>query len=466
MRVGDVLAERFVIEALAGSGGMAEVYRARDRSDDRAVAIKVLHGQDQNALARFQREVKLLAALEDPRFVHYIDHGTLESDAPYLVMEWLEGEDLRRRLAREPLSIADSLNLIATLAEAMAGLHARGIVHRDLKPSNIYLVGARVDRPKILDFGIAHVGAATQMTATGMFVGTFGYMAPEQANGAVAIDARADVFSLGCLLYECIVGRPAFAGPNPMAILAKILFDDPPSLAAEVAVAPALDALLQRLLAKDPLQRPPNGQALAEALRSLEHDGGHGESLTVRAQPRLTLAEQSAAVLIFIGPKPEVDDDEDGDDSDSDDAALLAEAAAFGVRLEPILGGSAVAVVEGMPVATDLAVHAARCALALQRCAPGRHVALVMGRSDDTLELELSTAIDRGTELIRADWPAGRGQWPAGRGQVTLDETMVGLLDARFHVQDDGGVFVLYGERGLSEIRTLLGKPTPCVGRR
>src|SRR5262245_36740079 len=230
MRQGEVIAGRFELERRVGSGGMGEVFWAQDRDSGGIVAVKVLHGTHASAGARFLREAKVLAELSHPGIVRYVDHGTAASGELYLAMEWLSGEDLAERLTRAPLTVEETVTMVTRAAEALAAVHARGIVHRDLKPSNLFLVERDVAQVKLLDFGIAWLPSWTRMTQTGALVGTPAYMAPEQARSAAQLDARADVFALGCVLFECLSGRPAFTGANVMAILAKILLDEVPRL--------------------------------------------------------------------------------------------------------------------------------------------------------------------------------------------------------------------------------------------
>src|ERR1700690_4162740 len=226
MQAGYVIAERFEIEARAGAGGMATVYRARDRTTGNVVALKLL-----GALAereRFVREAEMLARLDHPNIVRYVAHGELEDGVAFLAMEWLEGENLAARLKRESLSVEDALVLCVRIGRALGHAHARGIVHRDVKPSNVMLpANGTLEDVRVLDFGIARHAVRRDLTQTGMLVGTPGYMAPEQARGSRDVDARADVFALGCLIYKSITQRAPFAGGSVVAVLAKILLEEP-----------------------------------------------------------------------------------------------------------------------------------------------------------------------------------------------------------------------------------------------
>src|ERR1700761_4999530 len=209
MRPLDLVSDRFQVVRLAGAGGMGVVYRARDRLTGNAVALKVLRpaggseGHDPDQVERFLREPRILSEVQHPAIVRYIAHGETERGEPYLAMEWLDGESLSARLGRGRLGVAESVDLVRRVAEALAVAHARGVVHRDLKPANLFLVGGEVARPKVLDFGVARrVVSSGVVTRSGALVGTPAYMAPEQARGERDVAPAADVFSLGCVLYE------------------------------------------------------------------------------------------------------------------------------------------------------------------------------------------------------------------------------------------------------------------------
>ena len=178
-----VIAERFEVEQLVGSGGMGEVFRGRDRLTGGAVAVKLLHGSSRDA-DRFKREAQLLAEVSHPRIVKYVAHGIAEGGRPYIAMEWLEGEDLSERLVRSGLTLHETLTVARRVAEGLAVLHERGIVHRDIKPSNVFLPASKFDSLKLHDLGVARLLHATHpSTRSGVMVGTPGYMAPEQARG-------------------------------------------------------------------------------------------------------------------------------------------------------------------------------------------------------------------------------------------------------------------------------------------
>src|SRR5262249_11885284 len=159
-----------------------------------------------------------------PAIVRYVAHGVARAGEHWLALEWLEGEDLGQRIERARLTVRECLEMAERAASALACAHARGMVHRDLKPPDLFLPRGRVASLRVLDFGIARVvGSARRLTGTGVLMGTLGYVAPEQMQDLGDVGPRADVFSLGCVLFECLTGRPTFPGTHPMAVLAKIL---------------------------------------------------------------------------------------------------------------------------------------------------------------------------------------------------------------------------------------------------
>jgi serine/threonine protein kinase len=232
MVAGARVAGRFVLESVAGAGGMGTVYRARDEQSGHAVALKLIQARGKpHETERFGREAELLSTLRHPGIVGYLAHGVAETGEPYLAMEWLEGQDLSQRLDRGALSLSESLLLLRRAAEALAVAHTCGVVHRDLKPNNLFLRDGQVEGVVLLDFGIARREVVSrQLTKTGMVIGTPEYMAPEQARGERQLTAAADVFSLGCVLFECLTGQPPFTADHVLAVLARILFDEPPRL--------------------------------------------------------------------------------------------------------------------------------------------------------------------------------------------------------------------------------------------
>jgi serine/threonine protein kinase len=268
--IGELVADRFLVEARAGSGGMGTVYRAHDRSTNAYAALKIMGKLHRSGPERFAREARVLAELSHPAIVRYLAHGIAPNGLPFLAMDWLEGEDLAARLARSGLAIAESLALVRRACEGLVVAHGKGVVHRDVKPSNLFLVDGDPGSCKVIDFGVARFeeGAHT-LTRPGTALGTVGYMAPEQALEARDVDARADVYALGCVLYECITGVAAFVG-RPVAVLAKVLNSLPPRPSdVRPELGSALDVLVMKLLAKDRDARPKDAAALLAELAAL-----------------------------------------------------------------------------------------------------------------------------------------------------------------------------------------------------
>ncbi|WP_437316637.1 serine/threonine-protein kinase [Sorangium sp. So ce385] len=485
MMPGQRIADRFELERQTGAGGMGALFRAVDLETGAPVAVKLLHHGQEADLARFAREARILDQLRDPAVVRYIAHGVTGASRPYLVMEWLEGEDLAARLARAELGLAESLALVRRMAGALAAVHALGVVHRDIKPSNIFLCDGRAELARLIDFGIARPqGAAAVVTRTNATVGTLGYMAPEQARGSAAVDARADVFSLGCVLFECLTGQPAYAGDNPMAVLAKLLLASPPRARDERPELPdELDDLVERMLSREPAGRPADGAALlAElaALRPLSPEQGALRAPEGRARPALTGSEQRFLSVLLAGEGGA--EEAAGAARDGAEAALRALVAAHGGELERLADRTWMATFLGAPrgagpdaqegqrppstggAAMDHAGQAARCALAMRALLPGAPIALATGRGRVRGRSSAGEAIDRAARLVE-DARRARAAGEAGPS-IRVDALTAGLLEGRFAIDGAAGGGLLRAERDAPEAaRTLLGKRTPCVGR-
>jgi eukaryotic-like serine/threonine-protein kinase len=453
VRVGEVIADQFELIRLAGSGGMGEVWEARDRLQDARVAVKLLTGTSQSGRTRFLREAVVLAQLRHPGIVRYVAHGVTPAEEIYLVMEWLEGEDLAHRLERGSLATEETVTLLKAVVEALGVAHTRGVVHRDLKPSNLFLSGGSLHDVKILDFGVARVPRATRTHPGGM-VGTPGYMAPEQARGEEDVDARADVFALGCVVFECLTGRRAFDAEHVMAVLAKILIDDVPRVSLVLPDVPSdLDDLVRRMVAKDPAERPRDAAEIAALIAAIDVEPS---SDIAAPQASLTRSEQRIFGVVLAPPAATLG----AEGRDCSNLATLQETMhRRGARLDALADGSLITVLASKSVASDLAVQAAQCALALRVALPGRPLALTTGRAEVGTVLAGDT-IDRAARLLTGGRPS------LGTVGIVLDEVTAGLLGARFEVVDQGGRLELVRELELDEEpRTLLGKATPCVGR-
>lgn len=471
LSAGEIVAGRFEVQALADWGGMGAVYRGRDRETGSSVALKLL--LDMSSEERFQREARVLAELHHPGIVRYVAHGRTDRGAPYLAMEWLDGKDLRARISTRALTVAEAVTAARGIAEALAVAHGRGIIHRDVNPRNIFLVDGEVGRVKVLDFGIARPLRATfAMTLPGMYLGTPGYIAPEQARGNEDIDARADVFALGCVLYECLTGKAAFAADNLMALLGKVLFEEAPRLRQRGAFPPALDELVDRMISKDVARRPLDGASVAAQLAQIQatltaEDGAAPES---EAAPRsLTHGEQRLVCVVMAAPSenaPAIARDGGTLQSPGSESPRQASPLSrFGARIERLADGSLVATLSGEGDATDHAAHAARFALALREMMPQVPIVLAMGRGVVTGRYPVGEVLDRASKLLAS--PAA----PAAAAErvtrpVLLDVVTAGLLDLRFDVVESEAQAELRGAREASDVaRSVLGRPTSCVGR-
>ncbi|PTL81267.1 serine/threonine-protein kinase [Vitiosangium sp. GDMCC 1.1324] len=463
-----VIAGRFTLSALVGHGGMGFVYRAVDAHSGQSVALKLLHAESAEALHRFSREAAMLAELRHPGIVSYVAHGQSEEGQPFLAMQWLEGEDLARRLARQPLSLQESLSLLRSAAEALDAAHQCGIIHRDLKPSNLFLHHGRPEDVVLLDFGLArYLRPSTSLTGSEVVLGTPGYIAPEQALGRAPLTRSADIFSLGCVLYECLTGKAPFTAPHFVAALAKILFTQPESLRSLRPELPeSLIALVEHMLTKEPAQRPPDVASLLRVLEALDspRETGTSTARVPRAPgPGLLQGEQRLVSVLLAAPSatsgPSSGQPESWDSLRDTLRNLLSSQA---VQVEQLADGALVATLVAMHgSASDPAVLAARCALLIQERWPGAAVVLTTGRLESGRPV--GEAVDRAGQLLRQL----EGASPEAATPVLLDEVTAGLLGPGFQLtRARSGVFQLQGEQlGADESRPLLGRPTPCVGR-
>jgi TolB-like protein/tRNA A-37 threonylcarbamoyl transferase component Bud32 len=331
-RLRAALADRYDVERELGEGGMAIVYLAQDIKHDRHVAIKVLRPELAASLGadRFLREIKIAAKLTHPHILPLYDSGEADGLLFY-VMPFVEGESLRDLLDREQqLPLEDAVRIAREVAGALSQAHSHGIIHRDIKPENVMLLGGHA---VVSDFGIARAFSAAggdNLTRTGMAVGTPAYMSPEQAAGDPSVDGRSDVYSVGCMLYEMLVGQIPFTGPNAQAIMARHTMDavTPPSIMRQ-SIPIELEDVILRALEKAPADRFRTAGDLADALVSLD-SGTYSPRRTTRgmtAPPRWRLSRGATAAV---------------------SAAALLGLAITGWQLWPSGDGSALAAAEGM----------------------------------------------------------------------------------------------------------------------
>ncbi len=298
-RLREALAERYSIERELGSGGMATVYLAEDLKHHRKVAVKVLRPELAASLGaeRFVREIEIAANLTHPHILSLFDSGEAGGFL-YYVMPFVEGESLRDRLLREgKLAVDETIRLTDQVASALSHAHQRGVIHRDIKPENILIAG---DPAIVADFGIARAVEAAggeRLTGTGLAVGTPAYMSPEQGMGTGEVDARTDVYALGCVVYEMVSGGPPFEAPTPQALLAKHAADTAPRLRTSDPTIPLyVERAVERAMAKEPADRFSSATEFAAALTS----GITVPRVRTRGMRRGVVAGVAGAVLVAL----------------------------------------------------------------------------------------------------------------------------------------------------------------------
>lgn len=280
--VGKLVGGKYRVLAAIGEGGMSSIYEAEHVQTHRCVALKVLHpalADDPEAIARLQREAKVVSTISHPNICEVFDLGRTEEGSPYLVMERLRGDSLAARIKQGAFSFADLAPLLRQVLGALGSAHALGILHRDLKPENIFVEDGRHGAPasaKLLDFGISKAmssdfGEDQRLTHTGMVMGTPYYMAPEQARGDSALDQRVDLWAVGVLMYEALSGRRPFVATNYNALLVKILTSRPRPLDRLVpSLHPAVLEIVERALSKLREDRYQTAEEFVHALRQAE----------------------------------------------------------------------------------------------------------------------------------------------------------------------------------------------------
>ena len=267
------IADRWVIDGDIGRGSRATVYRARDVKRGEPVAIKIFRSDLASALdgTRFLAQLRKIAGIRHDRIVPILEANDVAGRL-FVVMPFVEGESLRARLRREGrLALPDAVTIVRQVAEALGHAHAEGALHKDVKPENIFLSGSGA---LLMDLGVARAITRSideTMTGSGLTLGTPVYMSPEHARGGVEIDGRADLYSLGCVLYEMLAGEPPFTGANAVAVLRKLVGEAPvPVTTIRDALPSEVDVTLDRLLAKAPSGRYPDAAHLVDALSTLE----------------------------------------------------------------------------------------------------------------------------------------------------------------------------------------------------
>ena len=267
------IADRWAIEGNVGGGSRAIVYRARDVASGEPVAIKVFRSDLASAVdgPRFLTQMRKIAGIRHENLVPILEVNDVAGRL-FLVMPFVDGESLRARLRRDGrLDLSEAIAIVRQVAEALGHAHAEGALHKDVKPENIFLSGPRA---LLMDLGVARAITRSideTMTGSGLTLGSPAYMSPEHARGGVEIDSRADLYSLGCVLYELLAGKPPFTGDTSLAVLRKTVNETPvPLTTIRDALPPDVDVTLDRLMAKAPAARYPAAANLVEALSALE----------------------------------------------------------------------------------------------------------------------------------------------------------------------------------------------------
>ncbi|HWO25123.1 MAG TPA: protein kinase [Kofleriaceae bacterium] len=463
VRPGDLLGAYRIVRRL-GRGAMGVVYEAEDRQLKRRVALKVLalpRAGDDAHRRRFRREAHAASAVVHSNVAAVYGAGH-DRGLDYLAMEYVAGVTLGEAMRRHggALALAEAARIGEAIASGVGRAHELGFVHRDLKPENVMLgEGGAV---KVLDFGLAKLaappagaGPSQLVTLEGHIVGTPAYMSPEQAKGR-PVDARSDVFALGVMLYELVTGRRPFRGETAVELFIAIDRDEParPS-AVNPQVPPALEAIVLRCLRKAPEERFVSCSEAAAALRRVASGAAPALAAAV------TSAELRLASVVRVTLPPGDPAAVDGGAIAEERAALQELFAGYGAEAATLAGGVLVATFfqrpTGAGAATDLAVQAARGALAARDVTPGAAIAIATGRARVAGSTPAGEAADRAAALAATASGAG----------ILLDELTAGLLDGRCRVAGRGaGVFALeQASLAADATRPLLGRPTPCVGR-
>ncbi|WP_437333455.1 protein kinase domain-containing protein [Sorangium sp. So ce394] len=471
LQPGAVVGNRFAVACLAGAGGMGTVYKALDQERGRLVALKLLSDALPEHADRFAREARILAQLEHPGIVRFVGSGHDAAAGAWLAMEWLEGEDLAARLDRGPLALDDTFALGIAAADALDAAHAAGVIHRDVKPSNIFLIGGDPGHIKLVDFGIARRDGATRaLTRSGTIIGTAGYLSPEQINGE-PLDARSDVFALGAVLFECLAGRPAFAGGRMVDVLARTMLDEAPDVCAlRDDVSRGLAALVARMIAKDRGARPESGAAVASALRELAKEAASTSASpgVPRRRQAISSAELRVGSIVVAEREPAADAASAQTVSADADVArrvrLAAALARLGARVDVVAGDRLLVTQKETGSPGEQAVRAAQCALALGPALAGSEgaakprIAIVTGSAEVTGKPPAGELLDRAMALLAAPAPVS--------GVAYVDDVTRALLGARFDVRREPPGWALVVEREIGDdARWVLGRPSPFLDR-
>jgi eukaryotic-like serine/threonine-protein kinase len=484
-------AERYELKNQAGIGGMGTVYQAIDRQTGALVALKILHSRATIEQARFDQEARVLAELSHPGIVRYFDHGVTPSGSPYIAMEWLEGETLEDRIGRGALGPTAAAHVARLVLEALSAAHSRNIVHRDIKPGNIFLVGWKLTEVRLLDFGIARrVFDAKRLTRKGSTVGTPLYASPEQARGRADVDGRADIFSLGCVLYEALTGEPPFSGETPLEVMSKVCAGRVPEIGSKrVGLPYALCGLVHSMLAPDPIRRPQSAAALAAEFANLVSElGGIGGEIAASSPPSHAPSDAiseieellACAMLVSLGKRESSEEGarplaerrlgpksasmrpangrlaRDDDDGRIVEIRRLLETCAC--EVDRLINRTLLMTAPTVSTAHEQAIQLASAALALRDLEPDAKIAIATGRATFLGRLPVGRLMDRLPTLME-------GQ---DVGTIRMDDTTRRLLPVRFASSESAGHRLLLSEtRGSAAdgAPASEGDESPWLGR-
>jgi tetratricopeptide (TPR) repeat protein len=411
---------------------MGTVYRAEDPRTGQQVAVKVLRPEvernNPDVAARFLREVEAAQSLRDPRIIQVFDHGRTDEGLLYLAMELCSGDDLAARIRKGPLAVQEACAIGAEIAKALAHAHSRGVVHRDLKPPNV-LLGP--DGPKLVDFGVARLASApTRLTVGNVILGTPEYMSPEQAKNLPDVDGRADLYSLGAILYEALTGSPPFVGDGPLSVLVKVLTEEPRPLSSlRLDVPREVEALVASLMIKDRDRRRTDAAGIAADLEALARPSAPIAPRTTRP-PELESEMRIVTVVAVLDL--------------GDPRALSAVIRKEGGVEEDLGGGELLAVLGSGVTLGDEPVRACRVALAA-RASPTARIGVATGRARATSSGEVAgSVIEQAVRLAESAAPgmvlACAATAEAVRGLFRMRRTSTGGWE--LHSARVGGIAV------------------------
>jgi hypothetical protein len=467
-RADELVAGRFHVERVVLAEASRTVCRAYDHVARSTVTLETVHATGMRAIHAFRRDAAEVGTIDNGGIARVLAHGVTEDDLAWTACEWVEGETLERRLERGPLGLPEVLVLARRLGSAIAAAHERGVVHGALHPACIIVpAGAGAESAKILGFGRAELegplAGSGEHQAMGLALGPSCYVAPEQARGSSDVDARVDVFALGCILYHALTGAPPFGGADAgVARLARVLFEDAPRLrSSHPEVPPWLDVAVARFLSRDRGERPADGAAALAVLEAARSGAGESSGSTVEPARSSGVALQEVrltSVVVVLGVCT-------GGRADATLERSRPVAARFGARVDRLADGSLVVAIPSKGSARDQATQAARCALALRELVGDAPVGVATGRgSTSAWRGDAPGVIGEATERAAVLARRAAGNSPT----IAIDEASAGLLGAEFDLSGAPDARLLLARRPAAAgetTRTLLGRPTPFVGR-